>query len=164
MVMSITFIIVHKIDKYMYRHFKRRVVTIQGEWLIDFTPNFNGGELYYSVKISDVDGFRMTKDESGMWKIAAQGLPAWVHEMDLELNDIIEDQVENHITAEALVTRGFDFIELPRKYYRLDTPTYTIAIVYSDDEWKHYIRPWEETPVTILYSMHDVERILANAP
>ncbi|SKD08450.1 hypothetical protein SAMN05660461_4330 [Chitinophaga ginsengisegetis] len=148
----------------MYPHFRKTVKTADGEKLIDFTPTFYGNELHYSIKIEHVDQFRMAKDEEGMWRIGAQVLPLWVHEIDLELHDIIEDNYNNRITPEALIERGFILQENPKKYYRFDTPTYTIAIAFTENHWLHYIKPWEQTPIAILYTMDDVERIISNAP
>lgn len=148
----------------MYKHFKRHVLTIHGSKLIDFSPTGIGKELVYNINMTGVDQFKMSKNEEGIWKIIDNELPIWYKGFDRELSDIIEDQVDNHITEEALIERGFVLNDPSKKYFRLDTSTYTIAIRFSDGEWLNFIRPWEETPVTILYNMHDVERIIENAP
>ncbi|MEI9912270.1 MAG: hypothetical protein WDO71_23015 [Bacteroidota bacterium] len=53
---------------------------------------YNVEDLYYHIGFDNngkVEIFRMKKDEEGMWKIQAQVLPLWIHEMELELNDVI---------------------------------------------------------------------------
>jgi len=147
----------------MYKYFKRKVKTVDGEKLIDFAPTFYGSELYYSIKIPDIERFRMTKNEEGMWKISAQALPLWVHEIELEFHDLIEDQSYDQITADALLEKGFVLQTHPREYYRLDTPSYTIAIVLSDGEWQHYLKPWDEGAIAVVYTMDDIEKIITNA-
>ncbi|MGE7774155.1 hypothetical protein ACQKLP_05495 [Chitinophaga sp. NPDC101104] len=79
----------------MYNYFSRTIQSPEGEKNATFSPTYYGDVLYYSVKIDNVDQFRMTRDDSSQWKIAAQVLPIWVHEKELELHDMIEEEAEN---------------------------------------------------------------------
>lgn len=53
---------------------------------------YNIEDMYYHITFNDngkSETFRMKKDEEGMWKIQAQKLPTWIHEKELEFNDVI---------------------------------------------------------------------------
>ena len=53
-----------------------------------------GDELTYSITFLDKDKpttFRMKRDESGQWKIQAQVLPQFIHDSELRLSDIIDE-------------------------------------------------------------------------
>lgn len=148
----------------MYDHFIRKVETDDGEKIIAFSYQYSGDDIIYHLKAQGTDKFRMNKVKNGMWKIAAQQLPEWVHKLELKFHDLIEDQTESEITNEKLIEKGFILNQEPKVHYRLDTPTYPIIITYSDAEWIHLIKPFEITPITVLYTMEDVEKVISNVP
>lgn len=62
-------------------------------------PSFlSGQDQHYAITVVDDSNksttFRMKRDESEQWKIQAQVLPQWIHDIELELNDAIESANE----------------------------------------------------------------------
>ena len=60
-----------------------------------FMPSFlTGQDQHYAITVVDDYKksltFRMKRDESDQWKLQAQVLPQWIHDIELELNDAIE--------------------------------------------------------------------------
>ncbi len=55
----------------------------------------------YSVDVPDDKGnrvsFSMYKNADGEWKIAAQLMPLWIHEAELQLAEAIESNWENEV-------------------------------------------------------------------
>lgn len=53
---------------------------------------FKSNEVWYDIGFNNngnKNSFRMYKNGEGVWRIAAQILPIWVQEMDIEFNDAI---------------------------------------------------------------------------
>lgn len=58
-------------------------------------------ELWYYINFNNngtETSFKMYKDEEGMWQIAAQILPAWVVELQIEFNEAIIKNENNKKT------------------------------------------------------------------
>ena len=83
--------------------FKRKI-SIDG---IDRELHFHrvekGDEDFFIVTFQDIDGtpyaFTMGKDETGIWQVLPQRLPAWVS-ADWKISDTISDHLESHDTGE----------------------------------------------------------------
>jgi hypothetical protein len=76
----------------------------------DFSKKFNGinfqfqrkhhgnSDIWYYINF-DNNGkntaFKMYRDNEGIWAMAAQILPEWVTEMQIEFNDLIEKNENN---------------------------------------------------------------------
>jgi len=55
---------------------------------------FKRNEVWYEISFNNngnKNSFRMYQDEEGMWKIAAQVLPLWIQETDVEFSDVIRN-------------------------------------------------------------------------
>ena len=53
---------------------------------------FKGNEVWYEISFNDngnKNSFRMYRDEEGAWRMAAQLLPSWIRETDVEFSEII---------------------------------------------------------------------------
>jgi hypothetical protein len=76
----------------------------------NFSENFNGvdfqfqrkhhtnTEVWYYVNFNDNGkntAFKMYKDAQGLWIIAAQMIPEWVREMQIEFNELITKNEHN---------------------------------------------------------------------
>lgn len=61
----------------------------------DFERVFYGNDdLFYHISFNNkgkTETFRMKRDDEGIWKIQAQVLPIWIHEMELDFNDVIKE-------------------------------------------------------------------------
>lgn len=81
--------------------FSKTINTGNANREFEFERVFYASELYYHVRFINTDQgnkkeqFRLRKDEDGQWKIAAQALPIWVHNKELDFNDIIEENEDN---------------------------------------------------------------------
>jgi hypothetical protein len=69
---------------------------IEREFLFQQTI-YSDNILWYHIDVKDDDGtqinFRMYKDEKGQWKISAQVLPLWIHENELQFNDVVQENL-----------------------------------------------------------------------
>jgi hypothetical protein len=63
----------------------------------EFRRVFYSLELWYHIGYINTDDnnkieqFRLYRDENNQWKIAAQILPNWIHEKELEFGDLIDE-------------------------------------------------------------------------
>ena len=63
-----------------------------------FIPHSSGSRDHFDIEYNQEGGkmkFRMFKNEERLWTIAAQvGIPDCLHETELLLHDIIEEEIE----------------------------------------------------------------------
>lgn len=55
---------------------------------------FRTNEVWYEISFNNngnKNSFRMYKDEDGLWRIAAQLLPLWIQETDMEFSEVINN-------------------------------------------------------------------------
>jgi hypothetical protein len=80
-------------------HFTRLVkITGRNVKEFNFRKMRNGEEELFSVDVSDDRGnrimFQMEK-EGNIWHITNDGLPSWITENEIKLNEIIEEELKN---------------------------------------------------------------------
>lgn len=76
--------------------FTKKIQTKEGLKEFNFKKVFyDSTNLMYHVNVvikpTENLQFRMRKDPSGLWVIAAQVLPEWLFDIEMELNDVIEE-------------------------------------------------------------------------
>ncbi|HVI46716.1 MAG TPA: hypothetical protein VM802_17690 [Chitinophaga sp.] len=152
----------------MYNYFTCFVEASRGVANLSYTPVFDGGDLYYSIRGDEQHEFKMTRGDNGQWKVVVgERYPTWVHEREQELSSLIEEEAaKQKIFHDRLVEKGFIFHERTdshHPYYQLVVGERKIVMVFDNGEWVHFIEPDKMTLIRILYNEEDLDAIIRAA-